>query len=241
MSDSKGKEFMTGPEKTEARKSRILEAATRIFSEKGFQDATISEIAKAADVSDAFVYEYFSTKENLLFSIPGEHMQKLHQDLDFHLKLIRGAVNKLHATLYMQLLYYSDHPEFTAVMMLTLKNNRKFIDTEAHRKIRGYLKIIDRCISEGVESGEIHADIDPYYLRAALIGALEHIVINWLLRKNPENLMDAFEPLFEVCLKLIHKEPEAVGCPLLSQIKCPPQNGCSGESRFPVSANPEEA
>ncbi|MBC2716729.1 MAG: TetR/AcrR family transcriptional regulator [Desulfobacteraceae bacterium] len=208
---------MTGPEKTEARKSKILEAATKIFSEKGFQDATISEIAKAAGASDAFVYEYFSTKENLLFSIPREHMQKLFENIEFHLKLIRGAVNKLHATLYMQLIYYSEHPEFTAVLLLILKHNRKFINTDAHKEIRDYLKIVDRCLKEGVESGEIYADIDPYYLRATLIGSLEHIVINWLLRGKPENLMDAFEPMFEVCLKLIQKKPETPNCPLLSQ------------------------
>jgi AcrR family transcriptional regulator len=201
--------------KMEARKKQILNAAARVFSEKGFQETTISEIAKAAGASDAFVYEYFSTKENLLFSIPREHMQKLHENLDFHLKLIRGAVNKLHATLYMQLLYYSEHPDFTAVLLLILKNNRKFIDTDAHKEIRDYLKIVDRCVSEGIASGEIQADIDPYYLRATLIGSLEHIVINWLLRGKPEKLMDAFEPMFEVCLKLIEKKAEATGCPFL--------------------------
>jgi len=209
---------MTGPEKTEARKIKILEAATRIFSDKGFQDATISEIAKAAEVSDAFVYEYFSTKENLLFSIPRQHMRKLHEDLEFHLKLIRGTVNKLHATLYVQMLYYSQNPEFTAVLLLMLKHNRKFIDTDAHKEIRNYLKIVDRCIGEGIASGEIHADIDPYYLRATLIGSLEHIVINWLLRKKPENLMDAFEPMFQICLNLIQKKTPVPNCPLLNPV-----------------------
>ena len=208
---------MTGPEKTEARKIKILEAATRIFSDKGFQDATISEIAKAAEVSDAFVYEYFSTKENLLFSIPRQHMRKLHEDLEFHLKLIRGTVNKLHATLYMQMLYYSENPEFTAVLLLMLKHNRKFIDTDAHKEIRNYLKIVDRCIAEGIACGEILADIDPYYLRATLIGTLEHIVINWLLRKKPGNLMDAFEPMFQICLHLIQKKTLLSNCPLINQ------------------------
>ena len=213
---------MAENKKMEVRKKHILAAAAKVFSEKGFQETTISEIAKAAGASDAFVYEYFSTKENLLFSIPREHMQKLHENLDFHLKLIRGAVNKLHATLYMQLLYYSENPDFTAVLLLILKNNRKFINTDAHQEIRDYLKIIDRCISEGIESGEIQADIDPYYLRATLIGSLEHIVINWLLRGKPENLMDAFEPMFEVCRKLIEKKPEATGCPFLLQNKVEP-------------------
>jgi hypothetical protein len=75
-----------------------------------------------------------------------------------------------------------------------------------------------------VESGEITADIAPYYLRATLIGSLEHIVINWLLRGKPENLMDAFEPMFEVCLNLIEKKSAPTGCPLFAQIKGCQQN-----------------
>lgn len=208
---------MTGAEKTEARKNKIIEAATRIFAEKGFQDATISEIARAAGASDAFVYENFTTKENLLFCIPREHMRKFHEDLEFHLKLIRGAFNKLYAALYMQLWYYSEHPDFTAVLLLILKNNRKFIDTDAHQDIRDNLKIIDRCIAEGIAEGEIHGDLDPVYLRASMIGSLEHIAINWLLRGKPKNLMDAFEPMFEIILKLMHKKTETQGCPLLAQ------------------------
>jgi len=208
---------MTGAEKTEARKTKILEAATKIFAEKGFQEATIAEIAKAAGTSDASVYEYFSTKENLLFSIPREHMQKLHENLEFHLKLIRGAVNKLHATLYMQLSYYKEQPDFTAVLMLILKHNRKFIDTDAHKEIRDYLKIVDRCIEEGISSGEFHADIDPHFLRASLIGALEHIVVNWLIRGKPADLMEAFEPLFKVSMKLVQNKTEQFCCPFLAQ------------------------
>lgn len=205
---------MTAQEKTEARKNKVLEVATRIFAEKGFQETTISEIAKAAGASEASVYEYFNTKENLLFSIPRQHMKTLQDNLEFHLKMVRGAMNKVHAAVYMQLLYYKENPGFAAVMMLTLKHDRKFINTEAHTKIRDYLKIMDRLIREGIESGEFHSDIDPYYLRASLIGALEHIVTNWLLRGRPKDLMSAFEPLFDVCIKVLQDNSAKPFCPL---------------------------
>ena len=44
------------------RKDRIMDAALRIFAEKSFADATISEISKEAGVSEATIYEYFGTK-----------------------------------------------------------------------------------------------------------------------------------------------------------------------------------
>ena len=61
---------MTDKIKPKNRKDRIMEAALRIFAEKGFQNATITEISKEAGVSEATVYEYFGTKEDLLFAIP---------------------------------------------------------------------------------------------------------------------------------------------------------------------------
>ncbi|MEN6638003.1 MAG: helix-turn-helix domain-containing protein, partial [Smithella sp.] len=56
--------------RVKSRKDRIMDAALRIFAEKNFQEATISEISKEAGVSEATIYEYFGTKEDLLFAIP---------------------------------------------------------------------------------------------------------------------------------------------------------------------------
>jgi len=50
-----------------------MDAALRIFAEKGFQNATITEISKEAGVSEATIYEYFGTKEDLLFAIPEKY------------------------------------------------------------------------------------------------------------------------------------------------------------------------
>ena len=206
---------ITAQEKTEIRKQKILETATEIFAAKGFHETTISEIAKSAAISEASVYDYYSTKENILFSIPSMHMKNLLTELEFHLQLIRGSLNKLHASLYMQLHYYNEHPDFAAVLLLILKNNRRFIDTEAHIEIRNTLKIIDKIIEEGIQSGEFSSDINANYVRIFLLGALEHIVINWLIRQKPNNLMDAFEPLFEIVLKIVQKDKKMPDCPLI--------------------------
>ncbi len=48
----------------------IIEAALRVFGENGFEATTISAICRAANISDATLYEYFDSKEEVLFSIP---------------------------------------------------------------------------------------------------------------------------------------------------------------------------
>ena len=46
----------------------IAETARRLFAERGFEAVRVSEVAKAADVSEATVFNYFPTKEDLFYS-----------------------------------------------------------------------------------------------------------------------------------------------------------------------------
>jgi AcrR family transcriptional regulator len=52
-----------------ARQTQILEAAAKVFAEKGFRHATIRDVAQAADVADGTIYNYFENKEALLNAI----------------------------------------------------------------------------------------------------------------------------------------------------------------------------
>ena len=47
--------------KSEQRKEDILRGAERVFAEKGFREATISEIAKRGGISEATIYDYFAS------------------------------------------------------------------------------------------------------------------------------------------------------------------------------------
>jgi AcrR family transcriptional regulator len=51
------------------RRGQILAAAARVFAEKGYRDAKISEIAAALDIADGTIYHYFPSKRDLLMAI----------------------------------------------------------------------------------------------------------------------------------------------------------------------------
>ena len=53
--------------KAETRR-RIAEAAHRLFGERGFQAVTVVEVARAAEVAEATLFNYFPTKEDLFYS-----------------------------------------------------------------------------------------------------------------------------------------------------------------------------
>lgn len=56
----------------EDRQTQLLGAAARVFAKKGYERATIKDIAKQAGVSEGSIYNYFKNKNELLISILGQ-------------------------------------------------------------------------------------------------------------------------------------------------------------------------
>jgi AcrR family transcriptional regulator len=53
-------------------RTRIADAALRLFAEAGFEGTTVADVARAADVSTKTVFNYFPSKEDLFFDRAGE-------------------------------------------------------------------------------------------------------------------------------------------------------------------------
>ena len=173
----------------------IMEAAERIFAKKGFYEATIAGIAKIANVSEATIYEYFNSKEELLFSIPAEktlqHLEKNEEILQY----IQGAANKLRALIYRHLQLYSLNPDYAKLVMLILKTNRNFLKTEAYKHVQESARLTIQVLEEGIRNGEFRADTKPYLVRAMIYGTIEHLVIRNSLLGVPEDLLSLVDDI----------------------------------------------
>ena len=55
----------TRAEQAQLTKDRIMEAATKLFSKKGFDDVSMQDIAKAANCTAGNIYHYFGSKEDV--------------------------------------------------------------------------------------------------------------------------------------------------------------------------------
>jgi len=175
----------------------ILRAAQHIFAKKGFQAATISDIAKKAKVSDATIYEYFSSKEELLFSIPAETIREYHEKNREILPHIQGAANKLRFLIHRHLGLYADNPDYATVVMLTLKGSRNFLKTDAYKIVQSSARNYIQVFEEGIQNGEFRSDIKPYLVRALIWGSIEHLVTRKSLLGKPADLLDLADDIYD--------------------------------------------
>jgi TetR/AcrR family transcriptional regulator, fatty acid metabolism regulator protein len=191
----------------------IIDAALEVFAEKGFHNATIAEIARRAHVSEATVYEYSGSKEGLLFSIPEEITRDSVERLESILPFIKGAENRLRAVVYGYYQIYRDNPEYSSLVLLDLKHNRKFMQTEGYHMVRKAAGILLGIVKEGIESGEFRSDLDPRLVRSMVLGTVEHIFFRWHLMERQEELPDFVDSVMEIIMGGI-RDPERSQPPL---------------------------
>ncbi len=60
-----------------SKEKRILKAAKKVFSRKGYMQATLDEIIQIADTGKGTVYKYYQNKENLFYTLVNGKNQKL--------------------------------------------------------------------------------------------------------------------------------------------------------------------
>jgi AcrR family transcriptional regulator len=65
----------------EQRRELILDAALEVFARRGFNGSSIDEIAQAASVSKALIYEHFPSKRDLHVSLLERHVQEIFERL----------------------------------------------------------------------------------------------------------------------------------------------------------------
>lgn len=83
----------------EARRAEILEAASAVFSTRGYHSASIDHIAEEAGVSKALIYEHFSSKQELHAKLVEEGAAELYRRLAAAVPRAEGSAARLEAGL----------------------------------------------------------------------------------------------------------------------------------------------
>jgi AcrR family transcriptional regulator len=198
--------------KNPAKTASILKAAETIFSRKGFHSATITEIAKKAKVSEATIYDYFSSKEELLFRIPAETTQRYHEKSLEILPYVQGAANRLRFLVQRHLNLYAENPSYADVIMLIIKVNRNFLETEAYKIVQSVARQYIEVLEEGIRTREFREDIQPYLVRALIWGTIEHMVTRKSLLGKPADLLSMAEEIYQTLFRGIRcpEEPQEI-------------------------------
>ncbi len=173
--------------KMKAKRDKILDQAIILFSEHGYNDTTISKVAKASCVSFGSVFTYFENKEELFHHAVVERLKDLSPLLlDFNsnpedpYKELESMIDK-HIRLFANVGTYLRL--VTQVIGQHQRFERQFKELDQFYRTFRY-KIAD-LVAQGQSSGQLHREIDPITSSIAYTSFLMGIRLN--LADQPEH------------------------------------------------------
>lgn len=191
------------------KKTIILKVATKVFAEKGFEKANISDISKDAGLGDATLYEYFQNKEDILFNVPVERSEFLVRSLNAYLDRKYEAESKLRRYVWHYLSFLQNNKDYVTILLFELRPNRRFYSCSAYQLFRKYNNILINILNQGQEENIFRKDVNIYLMRNLIYGAIDHTALTWLLFEKPPNLLDQGEAIINLFMRAI-ESPEDI-------------------------------
>ena len=144
----------------------ILEAAEKLFIERGFGETTISDISAASGYSRRTIYAYYLSKEDILHHIIVQGLSSLNNDIKIGMAESGDFITRYRSICAAMKKYYEDCP-LSAESVITAETGK--IAPEAPTPaVRDILKLGDeingllsRFIQDGKTSGAVRSDVEP--------------------------------------------------------------------------------
>ncbi len=175
-----------GPNSGGEKRDRILRAAVKIFSRKGFFNSKVSEIARAASVADGTIYLYFRNKDDLLISLFEEKMGEVVEDVRRRIAVGGNALEKLRIFIENHMDLLERESGLVEVLQVELRQSTKFLKDYTPVKFFEYLEIISDILEEGKKEGVLRPDLNVSIARRAIFGALDELSLTYILSRKPK-------------------------------------------------------
>ena len=158
------------------REAQILDSARRVFSAKGYGEATVAEIASDAGVVEGTVYSYFESKRALLIAVMRGFFEALIADTESGLRAVRGIDNQLRFVIRQQLETFTSDLGLCRLIIREARPDLSLYDDAVLELNRRYTGLALSVLEEGVVRGALRENVVPSVIRDMIYGGIEHAV-----------------------------------------------------------------
>ena len=160
-------------EDAEMTRRQLLQAALRVFSEKGYAAARLEDIAEVAEVTRGAIYHHFGNKKELFICLFKERVDPFFDIMTHTLAENISPLERIRKMLLVSFRRMKEDKDFSATQKLDLIEFKlKHEIKELHEYVRERGKNLQRMvlplIQSGMNAGELRNDIDAGTISSAL-------------------------------------------------------------------------
>lgn len=195
-----------------ARRHAILTAAERVFAEKGFERATMEDVAKAAEFSVGAIYNFFENKDALRAEVMAHVAEEFQAAFRSIAARQERPIDAIVAVVELRFRYMEEHAAFFRRVMDAKPGGRMTPDhaipASCHKRYDAYLDDLAALFSKAIAAGEARAG-DPRYFALSLEGAINAYWAYWRRRGITLSTQERLEAVRRNCLHMIWRSKGA--------------------------------
>ena len=194
------------------KKDRIIEAAARVFAQKGYAGSSVADIAVKAEIGKGTIYAYFDSKEDLFFAVFEWFILQTGTAAKVSVSHLGGSATQRLEVLSDSIMGMWDEIQdvFTLTMEFWAASSSSQIRDrfkEAFRRLYNEFRgLVVALIRDGIERGEFRPDVDSASIAAALVGTWDALFIQAWFEKKFDPLITARNFLKVVIRGLSNKD-----------------------------------
>ncbi|MBN9206620.1 TetR/AcrR family transcriptional regulator [Methylibium petroleiphilum] len=186
--------------KSEQRVRDILRVGREVFSERGYEHATTTEIAQRLGISEATVFTYFRGKRELCTRVVGDWYAEIIAAIEAGLPRERDTRAQLEFFVQTHLRLFLTQGTGLCALVLSegrSKGQEALGDAFAPLQRRYTAPLMD-LLARGQASGEIRRDVPLRLLRTLVLGPMEHLLWEAVLQQRPVDVDETVRGLLAV-------------------------------------------
>ena len=189
------------------KRDKILLAAQELFSERGYHETTVEEIAKLAGIAKGTVYIYFDSKEQLFKEVIKSGFKELTRIVEEKIETTNNPIEKIRLIVETYFNYFDmNRSLFRPLMMGEIEIKRRPSQQKRKKYIENYkrnLRRLSEIMEEAINMGYFKP-ADPWDLSLALAGIMEKFIFFGI--EDGKSLKDLPDKAFDIFMKGALKE-----------------------------------
>ena len=186
-------------------KSKIVDAAWRLFYEQGYDDTTVEDIIEESGTSKGSFYHYFAGKDALLSSLSylfDEKYEEIEEEIDPNI----SSFEKL--MLYNEELFGMIENRISIDLLARLYSSQLITKSEKHLldRNRTYYKLLRLTIIKGQEDGELRSDVTANEIVKAYALCERGLLYDWCICNGEYALKDYSKRMMPIFMSEFKKK-----------------------------------
>lgn len=192
----------------ESTRNKILDAALHVFSDKGYHDTKLDEIANESSTSKGSIYFHFPNKERLFLSLVDQFSDLLEKQTRKAIESEPKGIGRVEVALRTVLETFARYRRPAKILLVQAMGLGQPFEQKRMEVNERFARMIAEYLHEAVETGELAADeFDIDFVAHAWMGAIYHLVIRWVYTGEPTSQTIVTE-LVPVLLRSVGHQPE---------------------------------